>query len=115
MPLVGLIKKTLVAVEQDREDVKKLRKQFLRKQRYLKSHTLVFLDEAGYRLGSTPRFGWAPKGHRAYGTEVLGAWSKMNILGAIATNGVRAMMATSQRTTKDVFLCFNQRAFSPKS
>lgn len=58
-------KKTPLASERDRPDVAVKRRAFLAQQRELEASRLIFIDESGFRLGSPPRFGWAPCGHDA--------------------------------------------------
>jgi transposase len=60
-------KKTPVAYEQDRQDVVAKRQAFIQLQPSLDPNRLVFVDESGFRLGSPPRHGWAPRGQDSAG------------------------------------------------
>lgn len=74
---------------------------------------MIFVDESGFRLGSPPRYGWAPRGHDAPGKTVCGAWQTITMLGAIALDGFRGFMTIDAGTSTDVFLAFVQQVLAP--
>ena len=80
------------------------RPKFLKKQPHLKAKRLVFVDESGFRLGATPRYGWAPRGRKAIGHSVQGKWETIPLIGAIALDGFRGLMTINSGTSNDVFL-----------
>ena len=92
MRSAGRIKKTPVAYEQNREDVVQKRTDFMAEQSSLDATKLVFVDESGFKLGSSPRHGWAPKGQDSIGKTVCGKWKTMTMVGAIALDGFRGFM-----------------------
>lgn len=106
-------KKTTVAYERDRPDVVAKREAFLDKQGALDIRRLVFLDESGFRLGATPRFGWAPRGKKALGKAVCGRWENVTMIGAIALDGFRGMMTMNAGTSVDVFLAYVEQVLVP--
>jgi hypothetical protein len=59
-----LLKKTLHASEQEREDVRLARDQWREKQKDQSRQQLVFLDETGVTTSMMRRYGRAPKGER---------------------------------------------------
>jgi transposase len=102
-------KKTPVARERERSDVKRKRAEFLSLQPTLNATRLVFVDESGYRLGSSPRFGWAPRGEKSPGLHVQGKWRTMTMIGAIALDGFRGFMTIESGTSANVFEAFTEQ------
>ena len=64
------------------------------------------MDESGFRLGGTPRYGWAPKGQDAPGQHVQGKWKHLTMIGAVALDGLRGFMTVDSGTSRDVFEAF---------
>lgn len=106
-------KKTPVAYEQEREDVAKKRVEFVENQPQLDARRLVFVDEAGFRLGSPPRHGWAPRGKDSFGREIHGKWETITMLGAMALDGFRGFMTIDSGTSTDVFDAFVTHELTP--
>ena len=79
---------------------------FIELQPILDPHRLVFVDESGFRLGSPPRHGWAPRGQDSAGYGVHGKWESVTMLGAIALDGFRGFMTIDAGTSADVFEAF---------
>lgn len=99
-------KKTPVAVERDRPEIQAKRDAFIAKQPQLDGARLVFIDESGFRLGSPPRYGWAPRGQDSFGKTVEGQWETMTMIGALALDGFRGFMTIDAGTAADVFRAF---------
>lgn len=106
-------KKSLVARERDRDDVRAKREAFVAKQRELNPARLVFLDESGFRLGSPPNYGWAPVGEKSHGKATHGAWRTITMLGAIALDGWRSLVTIDAATDGEVFLAYVEQALIP--
>lgn len=106
-------KKTPVARERDTEAVKARREAFIALQPNLDPTRLVFVDESGFRLGSSPRFGWAPRGEDAPGKHVQGAWKTITMIGALALDGFRGFMTIDSGTSSDVFIAFVEQQLAP--
>jgi len=106
-------KKTPIARERDTTAVQARRDAFIATQASLDPTRLIFVDESGFRLGSPPRYGWAPRGVDAPGKTVCGAWKTITMLGAIALNGFRGMMTIDAGTSTDVFHAFIQQVLVP--
>jgi transposase len=106
-------KKTPVARERERADVQAKRESFKAQQPTLDIRRLVFVDEAAYRLGSSPRFGWSPRGKDAHGMHVQGKWQTVTMIGAIAMDGFRALMTINAGTSTDVFSAFVNQQLIP--
>ncbi|MEM9070129.1 MAG: IS630 family transposase [Myxococcota bacterium] len=99
-------KKTPVAYEREREDVALRRREFTEQQPQLEAGRLIFVDESGFRLGSPPRHGWAPRGEDSPGREVHGKWETITMIGAMALDGFRGFMTIDSGTSNDVFRAF---------
>jgi transposase len=106
-------KKTPVARERDTEAVQARRASFLECQSTLDPARLIFVDESGFRLGSPPRYGWAPRGVDAPGKHVCGAWQQVTMIGALALDGFRGLMTIDAGTSTDVFLAFVEQVLAP--
>lgn len=101
-----LQKKTPVALERDLARVQAKREIFLVLQKKLDGGRLIFVDESGFRLGTPPRYGWAPIGEKAPGKTVCGSWETMTMLGAVALDGFRGFLTIDLPTTTEVFSAF---------
>jgi len=101
-----LRKKTPVALERDLPRVQAKREIFLALQKKLDGRRLIFVDESGFRLGTPPRYGWAPIGEKAPGKTVCGSWETMTMLGAVALDGFRGFLTIDMPTTTEVFSAF---------
>jgi transposase len=106
-------KKTPIARERDIAQVQARREAFLKAQSHLDSSRLIFVDESGFRLGSSPRFGWAPRGVDAPGKGIHGAWQTVTMIGALALDGFRGFMTIDAGTSAEVFLAFVQQQLAP--
>jgi transposase len=99
-------KKTPVAVERDRPEIQAKRDAFIAQQPQLDVARLIFIDESGFRLGSPPRYGWAPRGQDSFGKTVEGQWETLTMIGALALDGFRGFMTIDAGTAADVFRAF---------
>ena len=106
-------KKTPVARERDSEAVQARRQAFLEKQPGLDVSRLIFVDQSGFRLGASPRFGWPPRGVDAPGKCIHGAWQTVTMIGALALDGFRSLMTIDAGTSADVFLAFIEQQLVP--
>ncbi len=82
------------------------RRVFVEGQSKLDPRKLVFIDESGFRLGSPPRHGWAPRGQDSPGQGIHGKWEMVTMLGALALDGFRGFMTINAGTSTEVFEAF---------
>lgn len=61
----------------------------------------------------TPLYSRSPVGERAFGKAPRNQGNNLTVVGAIALDGIRAMMAYEGGTTKQAFLHFVRRALVP--
>jgi transposase len=107
-------KKTPQAREREREDVVVKRAEFAANQSSYAAPKFVFVDESGFRLGSPPHYGWAPRGHDSVGKTVQGSWKTMTMIGALALDGFRGFMTIDTGTSSAVFRAFVGQQLVPK-
>lgn len=106
-------KKTLIALERDRDDVAHKRRNFQKYQYLLPMERLVFVDESGFRLGTPPHYGWAKRGLKCFGKHIASAWKNVTMIGAIALDGFRGFMNIESGTSGDVFVAYVQQQLAP--
>ncbi|WP_395845077.1 IS630 family transposase [Archangium violaceum] len=107
-------KKSLVASEQRSPRVQALRRVFLLLMLLLDPRRLVFLDETGCHTSMTRTHGRAPRGERVVGYVPRVRGAVTTVLGALALDGIRAMMTIEGATTADVFEAFVEHMLVPK-
>lgn len=71
------------------------------------------MDETGTNIAMTPLYSRALVGERAVGKAPRNQGVNLTVVGAIALDGVRAMMAYEGGTTKQAFLKFVREALVP--
>ncbi len=74
---------------------------------------LVFLDESGLDTRLTRTYARAPRGQRVVGRVPGGRWRRLTILGAIARDGLVAVMTVAAATSTAVFLAFLEQVLLP--
>ena len=74
---------------------------------------LVFLDESGLDTRLTRPYARAPGGQRAVGPVPGGNWRRLTILGAIARDGLVAVMTVAAATSTAIFVAFVEQVLIP--
>jgi len=95
-----------------RPDVVEARKAFVEDQAELDAAKLVFIDEAGISVAESRRYGWAPCGVTPV-IERPARGRRLNLIGAIALDGVRALRQVDGYVTGDVFLDYLREDLGP--
>jgi transposase len=107
-------KKTLRAGEQERADVAAARAAWRAEvMGQVDPDRLVFLDESGLDTRLTRAYARAPRGRRAVGRVPGGNWRRLTILGAMARDGLVAVMTAAAATSTAVFLAFIEGVLIP--
>jgi transposase len=108
-------KKTLHACEQGRADVAAARAAWHAEVGggRIDPDRLIFLDESGLDTRLIRAYARAPRGQRAVGCVPGGHWRRLTILGALARDGLVAVMTVAAATTTQVFLAFVERVLAP--
>ena len=82
-------KKTLIACEQDRPDVKRHRIRWRKYQKLIDPSWLVFIDETWTKTNMTRLYGWAPRGRRLV-DKVSWTLENLDVLAALRCDRVEA-------------------------
>src|SRR5215470_9966005 len=85
-------KKVLHASEQEREDVARARRRWIREQGLLDTTHLVFIDETSVNTNMIRAFGRAPRGERVIGRVPFSAWKTVTFVAALRHDGMTAPM-----------------------
>lgn len=75
---------------------------------------LVFVDETGITTNMVRRFARALGGSRAIGRAPARRSETLTVLGALALNGLQAMMTIPAATSEAVFLAFIEQVLAPE-
>ena len=109
----GAKKKSLIAREQDRPDVKARRDVWHEELKDTDPDTIVCLDESAARTDMTRTRGRAPRGVRVVEKVPGGHWTTTTMLAAVRTAGPLAGAMISGATDTDVFLTWVEHALVP--
>ena len=90
MPRSSVIKKTVLAGEQDRPDVARRRLQWRSYQTRIDPARLVFIDETWTKTNMAPLRGWAPRGARLLSKVPYGHWNTMTFIAALRHDRIEA-------------------------
>lgn len=96
-------KKTLVAAEQDRDDVVQARRQWREDQLRIDPDKVVFLDETWAKTNMTRTYGRCPIGTRLIQKTPQCRWSTTTFLGAIRSTGFIAPLCVEGTINGQVF------------
>ena len=91
-----------------------LRRLFLLLALLLEPQRLVFLDETGCHIAMTRTHGRAPRGERVVGTVPRNRGVVTTVIGALALDGMRALMTIKGATTGAVFEAFVEHLLVPQ-
>ena len=89
------------------------RQAFVKAQPGLDVGKLVFLDESGVSVAESRRYGWAPRGETPV-IERPARGRRLNLIGAIALDGVRALRQVDGYVNGDEFLAFLREDLGPR-
>src|SRR5262249_43130809 len=91
-----LSKKSLHAAEQERADVARARRRWMREQGMFDPARLVFVDETAANTKMVRLSGRCPRGERLIGRVPQGHWKTITFVAALRRNGMRAPCTGSQ-------------------
>lgn len=107
------IKKTLHASEQEREDVKLRREQWLEELPSLDPSHLVFIDESGAKTNMTRLRGRAMRGQRLFALAPHGHWCTTTMISSVRLDGTTAAMEIEGASDSVVFREYVRRILAP--
>ena len=105
-------KKTPVADERDRPDVKRRRERWKRHQGRADPRKLVFIDETCVKTDMAPLRGWAPKGERLPG-KAPGRWRTSTFIGALRHDRIDAPWVLDGPVNADAFRAYVETQLVP--
>ena len=106
-------KKVLHASEQERADVARARRRWIRAQGLLDTTRLVFLDETAVNTNMTRFNGRAPRGERVIGRVPFGAWTTLTFVAALRCDGMTAPMMIKGAVNGETFLAYIEQCLVP--
>lgn len=107
------LKKTLHASEQEREDIRQLREQWIDELPFLDPAHLVFIDESGAKTNMTRLRGRARHGRRLFARAPYGHWCTTTMISSIRLDGTTAAMEIDGATDSAVFRTYVRYVLIP--
>ena len=106
-------KKTLIAVEQDREDVVRARQQWAAEQLTLDPDRIVFIDETWAKTNMTRTYGRSPRGSRLRAKVPYARWETTTFLGAMRATGFVAPLCIEGAVNGELFSGWVEQHLAP--
>lgn len=107
-------KKSFYAAEQEREDVKIRREDFIAATDDINPENIIVIDESGSDLGMTSDYERSEGGERAKAPKPHIPGSKFSIIGAIGISDIVAAMYVEGAVDLEVFETFVEKFLNPK-
>ena len=106
-------KKTLVAEERDRPDVRRRRERWRRHQRRIDPRRLVFVDETWLKTNMAPLRGWGRKGKRLPGKAPFGHWNTSTFIAALRHDRIDAPWVLNGPVNGEAFRVYAEQVLAP--
>jgi transposase len=106
-------KKTLHAAEQEREDVARARRKWIREQGLLDPAKLVFIDETSVNTNMVRLYGRGPRGVRLVDHVPFGKWETLTFVSALRHDGMVAPMVIDGPMDGELFLAYVEQCLVP--
>jgi transposase len=106
-------KKSLQAAEQQRKDVARARRKWIREQGLLDTTKLVFIDETSVNTNMVRLYGRAPCGVRLVDHVPFGHWETMTFVSALRHDGMVAPMLIEGPMNGELFLAYVEQCLAP--
>ena len=115
MPSVGIDskKKTLIAAEQEREDVAAKRLQWKQSQQDIDPDNVVFIDETWAKTNMTRTYGRSQRGTRVVEGVPFGRWQTTTFVGALRSTGFVAPLTVDGPINGQIFLAWVRQHLVP--
>ena len=107
------LKKTLCASEQEREDVARARRRWLRQQGFLDPARLVFIDETATSTNMVRPRGRCLRGDRLIGSTPHGHWKTMTLVAGLRNKGIVAPLVLDGSMNGTTFLAYVEQFLAP--
>ena len=106
-------KKVLHASEQERADVARARRRWIREQGLLDSTHLVFIDETSVNTNMIRAYGRGLEGERVIGRVPFAAWKTLTFVAALRCEGMTAPMLIKGAMNGEAFLAYVEQCLVP--
>src|SRR6201990_3153165 len=106
-------KKSLRAAEQERTDVARARRRWMREQGLFDPATLVFIDETSANTKMVRLYGRCVRGERLVDHQPQGHWKTITFIAALRQNGMTAPCTIDGAMTGRRFLTYVERCLAP--
>jgi transposase len=106
-------KKTLIAAEQEREDVARMRSQWKQSQEEIDPDRVVFIDETWAKTNMTRTYGRSQQGTRVIQQVPNGRWETTTFLGALRADGFVAPLTADGPINGRLFLAWVEQHLVP--
>src|SRR5262249_23427589 len=106
-------KKSLRAAEQQREDVARARRHWIRQQRLLDTSSLVFIDETWVNTTMARLYGRGPRGERVIGRVPLGPWKSLTFVAGLRRDEMTAPLVIEGAMNGETFLSYITPCLAP--
>src|SRR5229473_7459291 len=110
---ISASKKSLYAAEQQRADVARARRRWIREQGLLDPARLVFIDETATSTNMVRPNGRSPRGERLIGYVPLGHWETVTFVAGLRLTGVVAPMLINGAMNGEIFLAYLEQCLAP--
>jgi len=106
-------KKTLIATEQERQDVADMRAAWKQSQHQIDPQRVVFIDETWAKTNMTRTYGRSKRGTRMTERVPHGRWETTTFLGALRVQGFVAPLTADGPINGRLFLAWVQQHLAP--
>jgi len=106
-------KKSLRAAEQQRADVARARRHWIRQQALLDSSSLVFIDETWVNTTMARRYGRCPRGERLIGRVPLGTGKTLTFVAGLRCDEMTAPLVIEGAMNGEIFLSYVEQCLAP--
>jgi transposase len=107
------LKKALRAAEQERADVARTRRRWMREQGMFDPARLVFIDETSANTKMVRLYGRCAHGERLVGHVPQGHWKTITFVAALRRHGMRASQTIDGSMTGKKFLAYVEQCLAP--
>jgi DDE superfamily endonuclease len=106
-------KKSLRAAEQQRPDVARARRHWIRQQGLLDTSSLVFIDETSVKTTMARLYGRGPRGERVIGRVPLGTWKTLTFVAGLRCDEMMAPLVIDGAMNGEIFLAYTKHCLAP--
>jgi transposase len=111
--MVSVLKKSLRATEQQRPDVARARRKWMREQFMLSSARLIFIDETATSTNMVRLRGRCHRGERLVGSVPHGHWKTITLVAGLRNDGIVAPFVIDGPINGNIFLTYVKKCLAP--